>query len=439
MHRSFFLVLAACGSDPAAPAADAGPDPITDAGGCGPFAELGALAISEGGRAAIDRSAALADPSLVFEGDGLTVVAEEARLLVYPSYGATSGTLRVRCGAATFEAPVTIEPLAWSPVASWDPATSGPPAREYGAWWIDEAAPRGLFVFGGFHYFPRQFTPAWDLWFYDFAAASWTEVPSTDPPMAPGGRVAPGTTPGTLLYFGGSVNNADGSIDTPPTLRALDYSAASLAWAAAPFEMNAPGSYTGSFIRDERRDRWLSVCGVDARTAGIHCRVHQYTEAAGWSQVFVAEGPLPNGRYGFHYGYDEETDRVIVVAGQSGPGELDIIGDAWALELGEDPPRWVMLAEDRDDIRRRNGAFVLDPIGRRLFLWGGTADGRTSSEGLYALGVDRGREEWQSIEIPAEVPARTSGIGVYDREAARALFGFGNGDDIYTDLWALEL
>jgi hypothetical protein len=417
------------------------PDGGSDAGAtCGPFASLEGLSISEGGRAAVERTGDLADAALVFEGESLEVVAEDARVLVYPAYGATAGTIRVRCGELSFEAPVVIEPLGWTLVSEWDPATSGPPAREYGAWWIDEEAPRGLWIFGGFHYVPRQFTPASDLWFYDFGAGTWTEFPTTDPPVAPGGRVAPGDTAGTVLYFGGSVSAPDGSTDTPPTLRALDYAAASPTWSEAPFQATAPGSYTGAFIRDERRDRWLSVCGADARSAaGINCRVHAYTPETGWSLLPPAEGPIPPGRYGFHYAYDEETDRVFVVSGQSGPENLDIIGDAWALDLSEDPPRWVMLAEDREGVRRRNGAFVLDPVGRRLFLWGGTADGATTVQGLYAIGVDRGREQWHTIEVPAEVPMRTSGIGVYDREARRALFGFGNSRALYTDLWALDL
>ena len=436
------VLVIACGGSPANPTAEMD----GDAGGaCGPFPALDSLSLSEGGRVAIAREGALADPSLSFEATGAVSVADDgSRVLVYAAYGpaadAAPSTIRVRCaGGGVVETAPEIRPLAWTLVADWDPATSGPLAREYGAWWLDEERGGGLYVFGGFHYVPRQFTPAWDLWRYDFATASWTEMSSIEPPMAPGGRVAAGREPGTILYFGGSTPMADGSIDTPSVLRELSYSGDTKIWTEAPFESSAPGSYTGALIRDERRDRWLSVCGVDARLLGIHCRVHAYTPEGGWSQVFVADGPMPHGRFGFHYAYDEETDRVIVAGGQTGPGNLDMTGDAWALELGEDPPRWVELTEDLPEIRRRNGSFVLDPIGRRLFVWGGTADGMTTVQGLFALGVDRGRERWDRVDVPEEVPERTSGIGVYDPIGARALFGFGNSDDVYTDLWSLAL
>ena len=148
---------------------------------------------------------------------------------------------------------------------------------------------------------------------------------------------------------------------------------------------------------------------------------------------------MPPGRYGFHYAYDEESDRIFVVGGQVGPDNLAIAGDAWALELSESPPRWVRLNEDDDAVRRRNGAFVLDPIGRRLILWGGTDDGATSKPGLSILRIDPGQERWDHVEMPAEIPARTSGLAIYDAANQRAIMGFGNSEAVYTDLYALSL
>ncbi len=384
-----------------------------------------AFSISEGGRAVL--------PYASLESDDLEITGDGERVLVYAPYGATSGRVRAWCDDVPSEwTAIEVRPLAWTREAQWDDAQSGPPGREYGAFWIDGDA---LWVFGGFHYEPKQFTPGADLWRFDLAGRAWTEMEAHDAPMLPGGRTAVGPTPGTILYFGGSRMEEDGSLATPPTLRTLDM--ASQRFSSAPHEMEAPGSYTGAFVRDAKRDRWLSICGADG-AIGVHCDVHAYS-SAGWERVRVARGPKPAPRYGFHYAYDEETDRVFVVAGQTGPANLDMIGDAWALELGEDPPRWVMIADETDGVRRRNGAFVLDPIGRRLLMFGGTADGRVSVPDLWALGLDRGRETWTAIPIAEEVPMRTSGIGVYDAERDRALFGFGNGDAVYTDLWALAL
>lgn len=82
---------------------------------------------------------------------------------------------------------------------------------------------------------------------------------------------------------------------------------------------------------------------------------------------------------------------------------------------------------------------MLDPVGRRLLLWGGTADGRTTVPGLSALRIDRGEERWDHVEVPSHVPMRSSAVGVYGPTRQRAIFGFGNGDTVYTDLHALSL
>ncbi|MFK7990794.1 MAG: hypothetical protein AB8I08_32540 [Sandaracinaceae bacterium] len=398
-----------------------------------------ALSLSEGGRAVMSLPAG---PALTFDGDaGLEVITDAATLTVLGAYGSAGPhTLTARaatpgdCTESTLE--VEVRPLVWEPLDAWDPAVEGPPAREYGSAWVGElAAEEGLFLFGGFHYEPAQFTPANDLWFYGFTSAGWTSVSSPDAPMVPGARAAEGATPGSLLFHGGGFPSADGSLDTPSAMHRLSFDGETPSWGAPAHAESAPGSYTGAFVRDVRRARWLSVCGADAVVRGVHCDVLAYSEAEGWSEVAVA-GESPPGRFGFHYGMDEENDRFVIAAGQ---GEAGPIGDTWALDLSSEPPRWERLFEDTPEVRRRNGAFVMDPVGQRLLVWGGTADGRNAVPGLSVLRLVPGHEGWAHIEMPASVVPRASGFGAYDAGGSRALFGLGNGTAIHTDLYALSL
>lgn len=456
---SLLVWLAACGAAPVTPVspdagttaqADAQPSPVDgpDASTAPDAAQpdaaaadamlaacetttVGRLSVSEGGRGEL----ALVVDVEVEASAGLSATVRDGKLEVWSTYGALEAqtlTLR-RAGCVDEVVDVEVRPLAWTPVASWDPATAGPPAREYGAWWPTD---RGFYMLGGFHYRPRQFTASSDLWWFDYETAAWSELSSTGAPVTGGARLAEGPEAGSLLLFGGGTLARNGSLDTPSRLQRVQVDGATSTWESARHEAATPGSYTGAFFRDPRRERWLSICGADSTRLGVNCEVTEYTVAGGWRTLSPA-GEVPPGRYGFAYAYDAAEDRVIIFGGQSDGAA--VLGDTWALELGEATPRWVRLFADDRAIARRNGAFVLDPVGQRLILWGGTADGRRPNAGLDVLRLARGQERWDHVETPADVPARASGFAVYDPVRRRAVMGFGNAAALYTDLFALSL
>ncbi len=116
-----------------------------------------------------------------------------------------------------------------------------------------------------------------------------------------------------------------------------------------------------------------------------------------------------------------------------------MLGDSWILSLAGETPEWTRLFDTLPEVQRRNGTYVFDPEGVRLLLWGGTADGATTREGLSILRLLPGQERWDHIDTPVSVPPRTSGMAVYDADGRRAIMGMGNSDAIYTDLYALSL
>ncbi|MFO0728099.1 MAG: hypothetical protein U1E65_30240 [Myxococcota bacterium] len=414
-----------------APDAAAAPD-----SGCTPLAP-GDGVLSEGGRTELHFGAdTMASLAQVVGSEGLEVHASQDGVVLWSTYGATtSQALRLeRSGCPDTVVPIAVRPLTWEKLAQWD-AMSGPPAREYGAYWPGERdGARGTYIYGGFKYYPRQFTPANDLWFFDYATKTWAEISTPAAPLAGGARFAEGPSDGTLFLFGGGTPAADGSLDTPSRLQILSLGDGSFSWQSAAHEAASPGSYTGAFFRDAANDRWISACGADSQRLGVNCAVSSYTVAGGWQTLTVA-GDAPVGRYGFLYTYIPEDNRMILVGGDTG-GE--VLGDTWALELG-DSPRWVKLFDSDPAVARRNGAFVYDPVGRRLILWGGTKDGRTAVPGLSILRTERGLERWDHLPTPSFVPPRASGFAVYDPDGSRAVMGFGNAAAIYTDLFALSL
>jgi hypothetical protein len=418
--------LGACA--PAAP-----PTPPVPCGGAVPAS----LRVIEGGRISIPRTGELGEATVAITG--VESITSDGTLTLLAPYGAGARDVQVSCASGTATLTLEVAPLRWAPVADWDAdeANGAPGGREYFAWWL-AGEERALYLYGGFSYVPRQFTPTTTLFRFDLRTSVWTSVDVDGAAPGPGGRVATDAA-GRVHIFGGAGLSDDGGLETPASFQAIDVAASGVRFEALP-STGALGSYTGSLVYDVRRERWLSVCGVDA-FVGLHCQVHAYTEAEGWQRLTTSL-ERPRGRYGFHYVYDEATDRVIVFGGQVGPENLDIDGETWALDLEPDESgtlAWTRIETPAEISPRRNGAFALDPEGHRMFVWGGTPDGADSVPGIDVLSLERGREVWTHVELEDAPPSRTSAQGVYDASEHRILWGMGNDDAIYTDLWSLEL
>jgi hypothetical protein len=430
---SILPMVALAGCAPATP-----PEPPSPCGGAIPAV----LRVIEGGRVSFPRTGTLATEVPAFEGVEAEVTSDAVTLRAPYGAGAREVTVLCESGAAALR--LEVEALRWAPVADWEPdAPAGSPGgREYFAWWLGPYGDRALYLYGGFAYEPRQFTPSFELFRFDLRSGGWSSVSLSGELPGPGGRVAVGPD-GTARYFGGGAIGAGGGLDTPPGFFAIGHDGPARARFETLPSTGAPGSYTGALVYDAPRDRWLSVCGADA-FMGIHCRVHAYAESTGWQQVAVAEGERPAGRYGFHYVHDAVNERVIVFGGQIGPDNLDLDAETWALELAPEGASdgsvaWSRLETPPEISPRRNGGYALDPRGHRMFVWGGTPDGRDSVPGLEVLSLDRGRERWEHLEPAGSPPSRTSGQGLYDEAEGRILWGMGNDDAVYTDLWELSV
>lgn len=352
--------------------------------------------------------------------------------------------VRVRCGAVEAQAELRLEatPLRFTQLPGWDPGQTGPLAREYFSMWLDPTDADRLWVYGGFHYVPRQFTTGHDAWSLDLRTSAWT--PHSDGPALglPGAGLATLADGRAYRYGGLSFNAQSGSAATPFVLHEIRTGTAGLSFTELhPGGASRTGDYQASFFHHPRTNQIYSVCGMNT-DVGAHCNVSAFDpESGSWSRV-VVDGTAPTGRNGHFWAYDPATDRLIIFSGEGYPGTNDCancLDDTWALELSSTPPRWVELMNTAPPVGRRNGAYVLDPVGHRLFIWGGTPNGRTSAPGLWALDLRPGSEAWHEVPTVGGAPVRTSGAAVFDASRRRILFAFGNNPAPLTDLWALEL
>lgn len=459
---SFLLVLAACGAeapgDPdagAAPERDAGAQP--DAGAtadAGPMPcalkDPGPISISEGSRLQLDLETVPSGGTITIRQRpaDTTVVLEGAQLRVRAAYapqgGSASIDLDLRCGATTATAAIhyTLRPIRWRSLPAWSGA-EGPDAREHPGLFIDPNQADHLYLYGGFGFVPRQFSPRYDLWRYDLTTDRWTRTPTT-------GAGRPGLAHRIAVDPGRKHVYAYGGAESTGAARA---SVVRIATATTPVGLSPIGA-TGpaqsavlhGFVFDAGNDRFLRLCG--STDLGADCAVASFTPEDGtdngvWAAV-PTDGDLPDGRYGHAFAYDAENQRAIVWSGARDPDGISAVNpaeDAWALRLGTSPPSWVKLAPSGPPPPgRRNFAFAFDPEGLRLFIWGGTPDARTTSPGLWALSLDPGAEAWTRLDRPDEPVIRSSNVGIYDAKRRRILMGFGNTmSGRYADLHALEL
>jgi hypothetical protein len=394
---------------------------------CGP--EVDTVQIPTGGRLKLPHAGNVDGAS----AEGFRVDLLDDTIAIRAPAHAGDAVLQLSCGDIRREIDVVVTPMRFDAVAEWTPneADGQPGGREYFTWWpAMQADDDAVYLYGGFAYAPRQFTVTMSLFRFDLATSTWSSAAVAGELPLPGGRVAASTL--TLRHFGGAELTDNGSLLTRPSFATVTIGADGTTTFTAEDDDGAPGSYTGSLFFDSRRDRWLSVCGADAISLGLHCQVHSFEDGVGWASVDV-DGEVPPGRMGFHYALDEEGDRIVVYGGQ---GDAGTLADVWTLALGGDRPRWTRHA-DADGKARRNGAWALDPVGRRLVVWGGTANGQTALPGIDMLRLDD-ELSWDHLDIDGPAP-RASGQCLYDGPRERLLCGFGNGDRVRTDLWALPL
>jgi hypothetical protein len=339
--------------------------------------------------------------------------------------------------------PLQVHKLGWQKRVTWE-TSKGPQTREHGAFLYD-ADGRAAYLLQGSGYSP-QFKPIEDSWRLDLATGTWAPWALTGDVPAAGGSRRVAQIPGTKKFYvyGGYVGyeataKDDGDLylvdlgDTAHTFTRLKNvgnggqavgSARELhtiAYDAATDQLVVFGGITTKPSQDALDDTWLVKVAGDTAT---------------WTQLKTPKAPSP--RYGSFTAFDSTSRRLVVWSGAQLPDvESDPVNaaqDAWALDLAATPPKWSKLAPAGDAPKgRRNGCGMHDPVGRRLFVYGGTSDGKTGEKGLAVLDLEPGRETWTTLQLANPPPLRSSGFG-FSTQDGDVTCAFGNDDRPYGDV-----
>jgi hypothetical protein len=435
------LTLLACGGDD-----EGGGDKPND-----PPALVGPASVAlQQGRAA-QATLDVQDPN----GDAVTValtppagieatVSADLVLDAYADYTAT-GSLPIAltltdAKGLTAEASLSadVAPIRWVERVTW--TTEGPPAREHAALVMDEAGKR-VVVIGGSGYAP-QGTALGDIWQFDLVAKTWTAVTATgDVPPPAGSRRVAQVAGESIAYLQGGYGDNFALFDD---LYRVDVSGGGVAFTKLTQANPPPVRGLHGFSYDAQTDRFFVFAGIGASGPSSAPLGDLWTatldgDNATWTNVNPATAPSP--RYGFFFGVDETNGRALLFSGATLTGPtLDPARDIWALDMRAEPPAWSLLLEGEAagvPPGRRNGCFVMDPLGPRLFIWGGTADAASTEPGLFAFDARPGKEKWSQLTLADEPPLRSSGNAIYDPINDRVWLGFGNDAATYRDFASL--
>jgi hypothetical protein len=310
----------------------------------------------------------------------------------------------------------------------------GPEAREHGAVIVDEEANRAILI-GGSGYNP-YLSPLADVWQLSLTTDQWHQL-KPKPPNPSGGSRRVAHIPGRkLAYLFGGYGTWQWS---NRELLRVDFSKEIPTFEPVPQDNPPPARCLHAFVYDPKRDQFLLFGGV---TIGpffqtIHNDVWTMKLVEGrakWTKLDLKGPPSP--RYGFFYGYDQEEGLLIVFSGAQGIDPLDPADDTWLLSIRDDSAAWQKW-KGGSPRGRRNGCFVYDPAQKRLYILGGTADGRSAEPELWMFDARPGGH-WTVWPLQGAPHRRASGFGFHDRARARILLGFGNANDPFPDLFPLK-
>jgi len=350
------------------------------------------------------------------------------RLMLSSDYSA-SGPLELdvqakdaRGAVTSTKVPLDVKPIRWLDPLSW--SSDGPEPREHGAFVVDEAARRVILI-GGSGYSP-YLEPFDDVWQLDIESHAWTRLTPTGDVLSGGGSRRVAQIPGesSAYLFGGY--GVDGA--SHDELYRVDFSNGGVAFKRLTQVGSPGGRALHAFVYDPQTRSFYVFGGGGAGLLGDTKKMTLAGDTATWTPMNPFNTPSP--RYGFFYGFDAASGRLIVFSGAQGGGaNLDPARDTWALDVRATPPDWKLLddgASADSPPGRRNGCHVLDTSVPRLFVFGGTADAQTTETGLFVFDARPGKEKWKRLELAGAPEVRSSGFGFYDAESRQTLLGFGN-------------
>ena len=273
-----------------------------------------------------------------------------------------------------------------------------------------------------------------DVWSFDIAGAVWSEI-------AAGGETAPGprfthnavydSGAHRMLIWSGRHVGSDGSFFLNDVW-AFDLAMHTWSELVAP-DPKPLDRYGTAAIYDPRAHALVNFAGFTS--SGRFDDTWRFDLASSsWTDISPASGPLERC---LHSGsYDAVGHRMIIYGGQSGGRALD---DIWALDLQTN--EWRELSPDDRPEGRIFTSHVYDRRNHRVIIFGGNKerDGvEAFSDETWAF--DLASQTWAAMETAVTPAARQAAASVYvESEDRLLLFGGSGGGDKFGDLWSLSM
>ncbi len=331
-------------------------------------------------------------------------------------------------GSLAWGWPDTLSDETWALELSGDPVwaeltpAASPSARKFPSLVCDRRS-RRMLLFGGASEAGKQA----DVWSLSLDSGEWSRLEVSG--AQPSARFAHGAAMDTLrhrmLVFGGSLGANETwalALDGTPAWRKLSTLGA------------MPARASHALVADARQGRLLMIGGRDSVSA--HCDVWQMRVREGgiWLTLPIS-GDSPPPRWNHIAVLDSSRNRVIVHGGRGASG---LLGDLWALDLGN-VPSWHEIAAPGDaPSPRESHAAAIDPARDALLIFGG-ADPDLRDD-LFRLSLS-GPPQWSRVAPAGGPPApRRDHTLLLDSPQDRLiLFGGSGAGGALDDLWRLDL
>jgi galactose oxidase-like protein/Kelch motif protein/flagellar hook capping protein FlgD len=188
-------------------------------------------------------------------------------------------------------------------------------------------------------------------------------------------------------------------------------------------------------VYDPVRDRMIVFGGYSMGTGPLNDTwALSLSDPPAWTPLLPGGAPPP-ARYDHSAIYDPVRDRIIVFGGFDGQARLN---DTWSLTLAG-RPRWRPLDPTGPlPTPRLEHAAIFDPVGDRMVVFSGLADGYISD--AWSLSLE-GRSAWTRIDAASEPSVRWGHSAIYDPVRARMVVfgGTKDGYNLVSEIWGLSL
>lgn len=275
---------------------------------------------------------------------------------------------------------------------SYDPATNTWTEVEYGT------GPSGrfnhmmvyvpdrhqLFLFGGWSARDR----IGDTWTYDIDANEWTQLhPQDSPYPRSDAAIAYDEANGVIVLFDGYCRDDRGRQDT----WVYDFGEGN--WIQMDPEESPKSQYGHYMIYDSQNRQMVMYGGHWSIWENGRSISHGYSDGVWtydypsdtWTKVDTATS-LPQ-RYWHTIAYDGDRGKMVVFGGSG--ATTPVLDDTWLYDLSTNA--WERLDTDVKPPERENSALVYDPVHEKLILFGGLREiGEPPLDDLWALDTAEG-------------------------------------------------